>query len=298
MSDGDSRPAKPRSGGSLADGIRHWLRSLTGSEAPGSDEVRLEDLLEAFEDRPVEPEQREMLLNILSFNERQVDDVMVPRPEIDAVEISLGLPELVDCFRTARHSRLPVYRETLDDIVGFVHIKDVVDYWGSERPFEMKTVLRDAMVVPPSMRALDLLARMRQTRIHMAIVVDEYGGTDGLVTIEDVLEEIVGEIVDEHEQEEIGIREMPDGTYEVDARTEIDEFTEYFGAPLPVADDEDIETLAGLVFSRLGRIPRPGEVLALPELGLDVEVTEVDPRRIRRLRIRRRPGETEIATGG
>ena len=282
-------------------GFRGWLRGLLGGGGQENGGPVLEDLLDSYAERlaQMDPDQRRMLLNLLTFNERLVDDVMVPRAEIDAVEADSGLGDLIDRFRAVKHSRLPVYRDTLDDIAGFVHIKDVVDYWHADRPFDMKTVVREAMVVPPSMRAIDLLQQMRKTRIHMAIVVDEYGGTDGLVTIEDLVEEVVGDIVDEHEQEEIGIREMPDGTFEIDARTEIEEFDERFAVQLLEAeDDEDVETLAGFVFQRLGRIPRPGGRLALPRLRLEIEVLEVDPRRIRRLRLRRQEPGTELAASG
>jgi len=293
MSDDASSPARAKEGAqqpSLGDSIRSWLRGLTGGEQEGSGRERLDAFLEGHEAEleAMEPGQREMLLNILSFNELQVDDMMIPRAEIDAVEIDTPLEGLIARFRAVKHSRLPVYRETLDEIVGFVHIKDVFDYWHEDRPFRIEDVLRQTLVVPPSMGALDLLALMRQTRVHMAVVVDEYGGSDGLITIEDVVEEIVGDIADEHEDEEIGIRELPDGSFDVDARTEIEEFEDRFGVTLlEEEDEEDLDTLAGFVFSRLGRMPRPGEKLALPEQGLEIEVVEVDPRRIRRLKVRR-----------
>ena len=271
----------------------NWLKR---NLAPGNGEHdlrgSLEEVLEGHEAErgDLEPEQREMLLNILSFGELQVDDIMVPRADIVAIEASLPLTEVVAGFRAARHSRLPVFRETLDDIIGFVHIKDVIDLWDDDDSGSIGGVMRQVLIVPPSMPVLDLLARMRSTRIHLAIVVDEYGGTDGLVTIEDVVEEIVGEIEDEHDEvEEPMIVERDDGSFEADARTEIAEFEAQFNVDLLPDDlDDEIDTLGGLLFSMMGRVPRRGDKVR-HDCGLEFEVTEADPRRISRLRVRRVP---------
>ncbi len=271
----------------------NWLkRNLAPGNGDHDLRGSLEEVLEGHEDErgDLEPEQREMLLNILSFGELQVDDIMVPRADIVAIEASLPLTEVVAGFRAARHSRLPIFRETLDDIIGFVHIKDVIDLWDDDDNGSIDRVMRQVLIVPPSMPVLDLLARMRSTRIHLAIVVDEYGGTDGLVTIEDVVEEIVGEIEDEHDEvEEPMIVEREDGSFEADARTEIAEFEAQFEVDLLPDDlDDEIDTLGGLLFSMMGRVPRRGDKVR-HDCGLEFEVTEADPRRISRLRVRRVP---------
>ncbi|MDP6346115.1 MAG: CBS domain-containing protein, partial [Alphaproteobacteria bacterium] len=174
--DGDGRETES-DGGSISGGILGWLRGLLRGNGDAGLRESIEEVIEEHESSaPVlDPEQREMLMNIISFGELQVDDVMVPRTDIVALEAGAALPDVVAAFRAAHHSRLPVYRETLDDIAGFVHIKDIVDRWGGAADFSLAGILRELLVVPPSMPILDLLARMRATRIHMAVVVDEYG---------------------------------------------------------------------------------------------------------------------------
>ena len=280
-----------RTGGStLAETLRSWFRQLTGAKAAPADRDSLEEMLEehASFDAELEPEQRQMLLNILAFGERRADDLMVLRADIVALPAEAELDEVVRRFREGRHSRLPVYRGTLDDISGFVHIKDVIDHWHGERPFQLASVVRQLLVVPPSMPAIDLLDRMRQSHIHMAIVVDEYGGTDGLVTIEDVVEEIVGDIEDEYDEEEpSGIVELPDGSLEVSGRTEIAELEDRLGVSLLVEDQEDIDTAAGLLVGAFERVPRRGEKLSHAS-GIDFEVLDADARRVKRLRVTQR----------
>ena len=267
-----------------------WLRGLTrGSNDAGLRET-FEEVLEEYGaiENALDPEQREMLLNIVGFGELRVGDIMVPRTDIVAVDVGLALPDVIAQFREARHSRLPVYRETLDDIVGFLHIKDVIDFWQSEASFDMKSIVRELLVVPPSMPVIALLQRMRTTHIHMAIVVDEYGGTDGLVTIEDAVEEIVGDIADEHDDEEGPLLvPLPDGSFDADGRAEIESFEAIAGVDLlPDEGDEDVDTLGGLVFTMLGRVPQTGERL-VHDCGLEFEVVDADARRVRRLKIRR-----------
>jgi len=269
--------------------ILGWLRRLTGANGEGDLRETLEEIIEerGSAGEQLEPEQRAMLFNIVSFGELQVDDVMVPRTDIVGVEASTPLEGVIATFRTAHHSRLPVYRTTMDEIVGFVHIKDLIDFWDSGDPFSLQEVLRQVLVVPPSMPVVDLLARMRATRIHMAIVVDEYGGTDGLVTIEDVVEEIVGDIEDEHDIDEGPMLvHLPDGTIDADGRAEIEELEKILSVDLlPDEVDEEVDTLGGLVFTMLGRIPKVGEVVQ-HDCGVEIEVTDADPRRIKRLLVR------------
>ena len=280
--------------------IRDWLQSLGGDRDPEEGGLResLEEVLEGHADDATEikREEREMLLNILEFGRKTVDDVMVPRTDIVALEASAGYDEVIDCFRVQAHSRIPVYRHKLDNIIGTIHIKDVIRYTGRAEAFRLSSILVTPWFVPPSMPALDLLIQMRLRRRHLAIVVDEYGGTDGLVTIEDVVEEIVGDIQDEHDREETpDLKMMPDGTITADARAEIEALEDCLGMNLHDEEEDDIDTLGGLVFTLAGRVPARGEIITHPK-GLEFEVTEAEPRRIRKLRIRH-TGAADTADG-
>jgi CBS domain containing-hemolysin-like protein len=195
---------------------------------------------------------------------------------------------------------MPVYRETLDDVIGMVHIKDLLAVVADQRPFDLVSIVREVQIVAPSMPVLDLLLHMRQAHQHMALVVDEFGGIDGLVTIEDLVEEIVGEIEDEHDDAvQPRIMERPDGTLIADARLPLEDFEARVGPVLDDEDREEVDTLGGLVFSLAGRIPRRGETLVHPS-GIEFEVVDADPRRIKRLRVRNlptAPGQDLPATG-
>lgn len=235
-----------------------------------------------------------MLSRLLEFGRARVEDAMVPRADIIAVELGTPLEELVQVFERAAHSRLPVYRGTLDDPVGMVHIKDVLPYLSGEMnaaetpPFSLDGIKRNLLFVPPSMPAGALLLKMQTTRIHMALVIDEYGGTDGLVTIEDLVELIVGDIEDEHDVDESPqIVPAEDGSYVAHARVEIGDLAQVLGAGVDLTDsDDDIDTLGGLVFSLVGRVPQRGEIVSHPA-GWEFEVMDADPRRIKRVRIRK-----------
>jgi magnesium and cobalt transporter len=278
---------------SFVQSLRDWLRSL-GPRRNGGDSLRdtLEELIEHHGDDevPVSPDERTMFTNLFKFGELRVDDVMVPRADIVAVEQSTPVSEVVSIMRKAGHSRLPVFRDTLDDIIGMVHVRDLLKFWGSDRPAALTAVVRRQLFVPPSMQVRDLLLQMRASRIHMAIVVDEYGGTDGCVTIEDLIEEIVGDIHDEHDAEELPLLlDRAGGVIEADARASVEDLERRIGFSLLSDDiDEDVDTLGGLVFSLAGRVPGRGELVTHPT-GLRFEVMEADPRRIKRLRIRRVP---------
>jgi CBS domain containing-hemolysin-like protein len=293
MSEGDGG-RQPRT--SLATWM-NWLRGLARGRGDQSLRESLEDAIQEADDAGLEldREERTMLRNILAFGELHVDDVMVPRADIEAVDASLGLDALVAAFREAGHSRLPIYRDTLDDVLGMVHVKDLLSFWGAGGGFSLERIKRPVLFVPTSLPLPDLLIRMQTQRIHMAIVVDEYGGTDGLVTIEDLVEEIVGEIDDEYDEAEAPLLvAREDGVWDADARTPIEDFEQASGLSLVPEDmEEDIDTLGGLVFWLLGRVPLAGEEVAHPS-GLVFEVVEADPRIVRRLRIRRTsPGEPE-----
>lgn len=237
----------------------------------------------------VEHNPNEMRLRLAEFQSLRVEDVMVPRAEAKALEVGTEFPELLKYFAEVTHSRLPVFRETLDDPIGFVHIKDVVSELAKDgelpkRPLEK--LHREVLYVPPSMKLTDLLVKMQSTRIHLALVVDEYGGTDGLVSLEDLVEEIVGDIEDEHDDEEAMFVRRSQRVWEADARTEIDDFAEETGIDLALEDNErDFDTLGGVAFALAGKIPARGEVLEHPT-GVQIEIMDADARRIRRIRLR------------
>lgn len=244
-------------------------------------------------------QERALLANVLRLRGTTADDVMIPRADIVAMRADVTLDEAIAQIRAEGHSRLPVYRDQLDDVLGMIHIKDVFAYVGRPEAFKLEDILRKPLMVAPQVPLLDLLLQMRQARMHMALVVDEYGGIDGLVTIEDLVEEIVGDISDEHDEVEGPmVTERPDGTLDMNARLPIEDFEARVGAIL--TDDEreaDIDTIGGLVFKLAGRVPAKGEVLGHPS-GAEFRVLEADARRIRRLRVRPAPaaGDNESLT--
>lgn len=280
--------AEPRRTG----GLRRWLRGWRNGRNGGSN-VRetLEELIEQHEEReaPIEPRERQLIERILNVGGVTVDDAMVPRADIVAVECRTPFDDVIDLMAKETHSRLPVYRESLDEVIGMVHIKDVLfaSVKDKGRPTTLPEIVRPVLFVAPSMRVLDLLLQMRLSRMHMALVVDEYGGVDGLITIEDTVEQIVGEIEDEHDETmRPTIEHRADGTVVADARVTLDEFETGFGEIRTEEErEDDIDTLGGLVFSLAGRVPMRGEVVRHEPSGVEFEVIDADPRRIRRLRL-------------
>jgi CBS domain containing-hemolysin-like protein len=293
----ESTPSRPsRSEAATASplqNLKNWLKSLRRGRNGETLRDTIEELIEESEtegDSPISEDESALLRNILKLRNLTAYDVMVPRADIAAVPADVELRDLVQIMSAKGHSRLPVYRETLDDVVGMVHIKDVLTCFVGEKPFDLKSILREVLFVAPSMRALDLLLQMRLSRIHMALVVDEFGGIDGLTTIEDVVEEIVGEIEDEHDVDQ-GPKMLarPDGSLIADARTTIEEFERRVGPVLSEEErEQDIDTLGGLVFALTGHVPTRGESITHPS-GIVFEVLEADPRRVRRLRVRNLP---------
>jgi CBS domain containing-hemolysin-like protein len=275
---------------SLLKRLAHLLR---GDDAAATMRETLEEAIEEADRQSpgLSDQERIMLANLLKFGELRVKDVMVPRADIVAVEESTPLAELIMQFREAQHSRLVVYRETLDDPVGFVHLKSVLQQMETTesgftlREAPISAIKHDILFAPPSMPVLDLLLKMQTTHIHLALVIDEYGGTDGLVSIEDVIEEIVGDIADEHDEEQPGARQLPSGGFVADARIDLEDFKTETGIEFPRDEDSDIDTLGGLVVSLIGRVPQRGEIVAHPN-GVEFEVLEADPRRVKRLLIR------------
>ncbi|SON58205.1 Hemolysin C [Hartmannibacter diazotrophicus] len=301
-----------------ADPHSGWLNRLRDALGLKPAANLREDLEQALSkedalDAAFSPEERAMLRNILRLRENRVDDLMVPRADINAVDASITLTELVLAFERSGHSRMPVFRETLDDPIGMVHIKDLMAYITKKAkvarpreegepagtdvkvgevdldvPVSATELVRPLLFVPPSMPASDLLAKMQATRIQIALVIDEYGGTDGLISMEDIVETIVGDISDEHDElEGPSIVPIGQGGFIADARASLEEVVASLGPAFEVADyGDDVETIGGLVFSMLGRIPVRGEMIISEELpGFEIEVLEADPRRIRRLRI-------------
>ncbi|HEY1930563.1 MAG TPA: hemolysin family protein [Acetobacteraceae bacterium] len=239
---------------------------------------------------PPELDRHERLLiaNVLRLRETTAADVMVPRADIVAMRSDATLEQAVELLREDGHSRLPVYREQLDDVVGMIHLKDVFAYVGRPEAFSVEAIMRKPLFVAPQLPVLDLLAQMRAARMHLALVVDEYGGIDGLVTIEDLVETITGDIADEHDDPDAPmLTERPDGSLDLNARMPVEEFEAKLGPVLSEDErDSDIHTVGGLVFTLAGRVPAKGEVVSHPS-GLEFRVLDADPRRIRRVRVRR-----------
>jgi CBS domain containing-hemolysin-like protein len=305
--DEDAAPPQPEDKG---DEDQSWFERLLGRLGIGEEP----DLRELIEDalarakstgQSLSTQERTMLRNILRFGKMTVEDVMVPRADIMAVEDTITIDALMHVFREAEHSRLPVYHETLDDPRGMIHIRDLMSWITSQAEIAGASDLmlgavdlnrgvgtigisRDLLFVPGSMSGLDLLLKMQTTRLHLALVVDEYGGTDGLVSIEDLVEEVVGEIDDEHDvAEEPMLIDDPKSGLIADARTPIEELQTHLNVTLITPEqEEDIDTLGGLVFSLAGRIPSRGELVKHPS-GIEFEVLEADPRRITKLRVHR-----------
>jgi CBS domain containing-hemolysin-like protein len=239
--------------------------------------------------------QKILISNVLKLKDLQAFDVMVPRADIVGIEAGTQPEAILALLTHKQYSRLPVYRETLDDVIGTVHIKDILAKTATNEPFVLSELVRDVPVISPAMPVLDLLLMMRQQKRHMALVIDEYGGIDGLVTINDIVETIVGEIDDEYEGGQEGqIVEKHDGTVVADGRVDIESFENRFGKVLSEEERNTVDTLAGLVVTLAGRVPARGEVLAHAS-GIEFEVIEADPRRINRLRIRNIPTTNKAA---
>lgn len=303
--------------------IGRVLRALFGWKS-GTIRADLEVVLE--EATPAEtgfsPEERTMLRNILGLRERRLEDVMVPRADIVAIQHDISIGELIKVFESAAHSRLVVYNESLDDPVGMVHIRDLLAHMASraavnplvnerrKRPFpagldlrlvnlstplSSTKIIRSILFAPPSMPAIHLLAKMQATRIHLALVIDEYGGTDGLVSIEDIVEQIVGDIDDEHDvNEEPKIEALAGGDHIVDAKADLDDVAQVIGVDFRMEETPaEVTTLGGLVAWLAGRVPIRGEIVPAPAESYEFEIIDADPRRVGRLRVRRRAAKND-----
>jgi CBS domain containing-hemolysin-like protein len=287
-------------------GLFERLKALFGLEAPS---VRddIEDALDESAGAEFTPQERAILKNVLALHDVRVEDIKVPRADVIAIALDATLREVLELFRTAGHSRLPVYVETLDDPRGMIHIRDLLVFLASDNRFGLTAgqnadapepngtgldmalsdanILRPVLYVPPSMPALDLLLRMQMSRTHMALVIDEYGGTDGLVSIEDVVESIVGDIEDEHDETETPIHSAGGGVFIVEAKAPLDEVSEAVGFDFAsLADAEEVDTIGGLVTASAGRVPGRGEILKGPG-AFEYQILDADPRRIKRLKL-------------
>ena len=238
--------------------------------------------------RELTPEEKNMLNNVIGFGESRVEDCMVPRADIVGLELDTDVKDILKIFSESNHSRIPVYKETLDNPIGMLHMKDLISVFSDKNfdDIDIEKFLREILFVPPSMKSRDLLVRMQTSRIHMALVIDEYGGTDGLVTIEDLIEEIIGEIEDELFEEDLDRIKIYDNYIDSSARASIEEINDIVGKSLFTDDiEEEINTIGGLVFVLAGRVPQRGELINHP-LGFEIEITDADSRRIKKVRLR------------
>ncbi len=276
-------------------GFLNRLKNLfSGHRGDNSLKESLEEVIDELEDddSSLGEEERAIIKNTLTFRNKRVDDIMVPRTDIIAVEASSTFQEVMDVFVAGTTSRLPVYRATLDEVIAMVHIKDafrvIVSGGSDDRERNLRSIQRPILFVPPSMKLFDLLTKMQSTHIHMALVVDEYGGTDGLLTIEDLVEQIVGDIEDEHDEaEEELLRELPGGDLVADARLAIEDLENLLGLDLLTDDeDDDVDTLGGLLFTIAGYIPEVGEMIE-DKNGVQYKIVDGDARRIKTVLIRR-----------
>jgi CBS domain containing-hemolysin-like protein len=302
----EAPPASPSSR-ETTPGLFERLRGLFGL-APGSVRDDIEDAIDESAGAEFTPQERAILKNVLALHDVRVADVMVPRADVVALALDTTFREALDLFRSAGHSRLPVYGETLDDPRGMIHIRDLLVFLASDPRFGLTAapdappqpagaagaldmtlsdagILRPVLYAPPSMPALDLLLRMQMSRTHMALVIDEYGGTDGLVSIEDVVESIVGDIEDEHDETETPIHPADGGAFIIEARASLDDVSEALGFDFAsLADAEEVDTIGGLVTASAGRVPSRGEILKGPG-GFEYEILDADPRRIKRMKL-------------
>ena len=258
---------------------------------PGSRREELTELLqESLDDKTsFDSHEGTLLQNFLGLRDTTAADVMVPRADIVSVALADGFDNVIQQMSDANHSRVPVYRDTLDDVAGIIHIKDLFANLRNDQTPEVESLLRPALFISPTIRLLDLLHEMRLRRRHLALVVDEFGGVDGLITIEDLVEEIVGEIEDEHDTTaQLRFDQKSDGTAIVDARFQVETLEAITGPLLNDDERDEIDTLGGLVFSLAGRVPGHGEVVR-HRAGVQFEILEGDPRRITLLKLRGLP---------
>lgn len=305
MTEASDHPAPERRRGFLA-----RLKARLTNSSEGTLRESLDRAIESHAAQnpgeTIKEEAKSMMVNLIEFADLRVGDTMVPRADIVAIEDTATVRQLLDRFVEANHSRMPVYRETLDDLTGLIHVKDLLGWMAARSrgakkrktaapgfsvsasdlatPVKSLNIQRELLFVPPSMPASDLLVKMQASRVHMAAVVDEYGGTDGIVALEDLVEEIIGDISDEHDVEEQAVKKTGEGVYVADARADLEELQELLGVTLLNDTEEDADTLGGLIFAMLGRVPARGELVRHPS-GIEFEILDGDPRRVKKVRI-------------
>lgn len=278
-------------------GLIHWIKSNFKNKPDVTLRETIEEIIEESSSKNEEEEtaaslqEKTLISNVLKLRDTPVVDAMIPRADIVAIDINASKEELLTLLSKIQFSRIPVYKDKLDDIVGTIHIKDVLSAMAQDQKVVVKNLIRDVPIVAPSMNVLDLMLEMRQTKKHMAMVIDEFGGIDGLVTIGDIIEEIVGHFEDEHDADiHPQITQNPDGSLIADARFDIDEFEDEFGEILSEEEREENDTLGGLAFFMAGRVPARGEVLTHSS-GMVFEILDADPRRVNSLKISHIPQE-------
>lgn len=276
------------------------IRRISGVDIDGNDDNDLsEEVLSTIEQHDIDEEidqtQRDMVEEIIELGDRTANEIMTPRTDIEGIEVDAELMAVRKAVLDFGHSRIPVYEESLDNIVGILYVRDLVRFVGNDEDFHLRQLLREPFLVPESKSALDLLAEFKQMKVHMAIVLDEYGGTAGLVTIEDILEEIVGEIQDEYEEGEVEptINTLEEGVFQIDARVEIPTLEDELGIELP--EDRDYDTVGGLVFASLGRIPEVGDAFEVQ--GHRVTVTAAERTRVTKVKIEKVKAQSELTDG-
>jgi CBS domain containing-hemolysin-like protein len=300
----DNQPTDPPRKEGLLRSLRKRFRRNRREDLQQEIETVIETHRAENPESDVAQETTSMMRNVITFSGLRVDDVMVPRADIVAIDDAATMRDLLDKFTDANHSRVPVYRETLDDVLGMIHVKDFLRWMTTRKKSRGKKpglsvsatdlahtvkhsgLMREVLFVPPSMPAADLLVKMQSSHIHLAIVIDEYGGSDGLVSIEDLVEEIIGDIEDEHDtEEEKLIKKQDDETYVADARLPISALDKMLGVDLlPDEEEDEADTLGGLIFEMAGRVPPRGEIIKHAS-GLEFEILQSDARRIKRIRI-------------
>ncbi len=272
---------------SLLDITVAWFRHMIRGKQDTIKEA-IEEVLEEHSDETegLDPQEKAMLHNILNFSDITAEDIMTPRMEIHAVEENTSLEDLKRLIADQQHTRIPVYSDILDNIVGFLHVKDLIAVLCGDQHFDLKAMMRPMLFIPPSMKVTDLLLQMRQSCSHMAVIIDEYGGTDGLVTLENIFEEIVGDIQDEHDDEpdEPEWKQLSVNEFEADARVRIKKLEQELSVDFDEDEDEDYNTLGGLVFAEAGRVPSVGETIDHAN-GISFKILDADPRRIKKVRI-------------
>ncbi|MCH2037855.1 MAG: hemolysin family protein [Rickettsiales bacterium] len=284
----DNNPTtKPKKKG-LFESLRGLFFKITRMDTRESLEESVVELINEHdpEHKHIGTDEREMLSNVLGFHELKFNDVMIPRPDIVAVADDITLDDIKTLLNDKEHTRIPVYHENMDNITGFIHIKDIIPYLGTNKTFSVQSIIRKALFVPPSMKIIDLLKKMKNSRVHIALVMDEYGGTDGLVTIEDLVEEIVGEIKDEHDTLDTDeVRIIQENLIEVNARTKVTVLEKTLDMPL-ISDEQrdEFDTVGGLIFEIAGRVPEKSEKIKHSD-DIMFEIVEADPRRVTLVRV-------------